>query len=413
MIPTAAGLARSAHILIVDDDKHNRDLLELMLADEGFVLFTAASGEEALAVIAQVTPDLVLLDVMMPGLDGYQVTTRIKADPLTKNIPVIIVTAHDDRAAKMLGLSAGAEDFLTKPIDRAELRMRVRNLLRLRVAIAAADSARLVATHANSAKTQFLRAMSHELRTPLNAISGYTELLEMGIRGPVNVGQLSDLARIKRASSYLLRLIDDILTVARLEGVRELRPISISVNEVLAEVNGLCALQAGAKGLTFTVTPSDSEVFITADAERFQQILLNLVVNAIKFCPAGGTIAVTCECDATVARIHVRDTGVGIRALDLERVFEPFLQVDPVLTSTTTQGVGLGLSISRELARAMLGDVTVQSKEGVGSTFTLTIPRAPVTAALEPCAEAAATSPALAPSFSSGLGASVRSFSAP
>src|SRR5258708_9023215 len=136
MIPTAAGLARSAHILIVDHDNANRDLLQLMLADEGFVLFTAASGEEALAVIAQVTPDLVLLDVMMPGLDGYQVTTRIKADPLTKNIPVIIVTAHDDRAAKMLGLSAGAEDFLTKPIDRAELPMRLRNLFPFRLAIA-------------------------------------------------------------------------------------------------------------------------------------------------------------------------------------------------------------------------------------------------------------------------------------
>src|SRR6202171_94813 len=390
-------------VLIVDDERRNAELLKVMLLPEGYVLLTASSGEDALALLAEQQPDLILLDVMMPGMDGYQLATRIKQNPATNNIPVIMLTALDDRNAKMLGLNAGAEDFLTKPVDRAELCVRVRNLLRLKtygnklraahaalaVALAEAGEARRMAEHANNAKTQFLRSMSHELRTPLNAISGYTEILEMGIRGVVNPAQLKDLGRIKRASAYLLRLINDVLTIARLEGARPLHLISIAVNSVLAEVEGLCVLQAKADGLTLTVTECEHEIFATADAERFQQILLNLVTNAIKFTPKGGTINLICDDATGVVRIRVNDTGVGVRLLDIERVFEPFVQVDRHLTTETQQGVGLGLSISRELARAMSGDLTLESAEGVGSTFTLTLPIASDISAA-PSTEAAA-----------------------
>jgi signal transduction histidine kinase len=375
-------------ILIVDDERRNAELLKVMLTPEGYTLLTATNGEDALGLLAEQKPDLILLDVMMPGMDGYQVVGKIKENPATRNIPVIMLTALDDRNARMVGLNAGAEDFLTKPVDRAELCVRVRNLLRLKtygdklrvahaalaIALEEASDARLMAEHANNAKTQFLRAMSHELRTPLNAISGYTEILEMGIRGVVNPAQVKDLGRIKRASAYLLRLINDVLTIARLEGARPLHLISIEVNPVLSEVEGLCILQAKANALELTVTECDHEIFATADAERFQQILLNLVTNAIKFTPKGGSISVTADDDTGVVRVRVRDTGVGVRLLDIERVFEPFVQVDRHLTTDTQQGVGLGLSISRELARAMKGDLTLESAEGVGSTFTLTLP---------------------------------------
>jgi signal transduction histidine kinase len=347
-----------------------------MLTSEGYLLLTAASGEEALAIVAQQPPDLILLDVMMPGMDGYQVTSEVKGNAATKDIPVIMVTALDDRNARMLGLNAGAEDFLTKPVDRAELYVRVRNLLRLKAAIEEARDARMMAEHANSAKTQFLRSMSHELRTPLNAITGFTEILELGIRGAVNPEQIADLGRIKRAANYLLRLINDVLTVARLEGARPLHLISIAVNPVLSEVEGLCLNQAKAKGLKLTATPSDCEVLVTADAERFQQILLNLITNAIKFTNKGGSVSVTCDCEGSMVRLRVKDTGVGVCPVDIDRVFDPFVQIDRHLTTATQQGVGLGLSISRELARAMHGDLTIQSTEGVGSTFTLTLPMA-------------------------------------
>jgi signal transduction histidine kinase/DNA-binding response OmpR family regulator len=579
--PAFDAFDRQACVLIVDDERHNRELLEVLLRPEGFLLLSAASGEEALAMVARQAPDLILLDVMMPGMDGYELARRIKSDPATKSIPVIMLTALDDRNARMLGLTAGAEDFLTKPLDRAELSVRVRNLLRikaygdklqgtldalesvnaeldrrtkeiasaqaiadaatarlgrlqritaalsntvtqdevadsvlrqailalecdagtvvvaaaegekltllresgtldplmrsfnhrqpprsrnpyaetvekcrpiylesfeemldrypgfhdvakaksqgawiflplgisgqavgalafgfegsrqfteadkhfadtvsrycaqaldrvrLRVAAAAAlaeaSEARMMAEHANNAKTVFLRAMSHELRTPLNAISGYTEILELGIRGVVNPEQVKDLGRIKRAAAYLLRLINDVLTIARLEGARPLNVISIPVNAVLAEVDGLCALQAKAKGLTLRVTECEHDVFVAADAERFQQILLNLITNATKFTATGGTISVNCDVEAGVVRLRVTDTGVGVRLVDIERVFEPFVQIDRHLTTATQQGVGLGLSISRELARAMQGDLTLQSAEGIGSTFTLTL----------------------------------------
>jgi signal transduction histidine kinase/DNA-binding response OmpR family regulator len=576
-IPDAA-----ACILIVDDERHNRELLEIMLKPEGFLLLSAASGEEALAMMARQPPDLILLDVMMPGMNGYDVTARLKADPATKHIPVIMLTALDDRNAKMLGLNAGAEDFLTKPVDRPELSVRVRNLLRIKAygdklhraldslgsvnaeldrrtreivsaqaiaegatarlarlqnitaalsntvtqdevadsvlreailalecdtgavvlasapgerlsvlresgrldslmrsfrhvrpplsvgpyaetiekcqpiylesfeemlarypafenvskgksrgawiflplgiageavgalafgfagprkftqhdrqfadtvarycaqaldrvrlriaaatALADAGDARLLAEHANNAKTVFLRAMSHELRTPLNAISGYTEILELGIRGVVNADQVKDLGRIKRAASYLLRLINDVLTIARFEGARPLNVVSIPVNPMLAEVEGLCALQARAKGLTLTVEQCAADVLVAADAERLQQILLNLITNATKFTLTGGRIDVTCDEHEGTVRIRITDTGVGVRPVDIERVFEPFVQIDRHLTSATQQGVGLGLSISRELARGMRGDLKLESTEGVGSTFTLTLP---------------------------------------
>ena len=276
--------------------------------------------------------------------------------------------------------------YCAQALDRVGLRIAAA------AAIAEAGEARMMAEHANNAKTVFLRAMSHELRTPLNAISGYTEILELGIRGVVNPEQVKDLGRIKRAAAYLLRLINDVLTIARLEGARPLQVISIPVNAVLSEVEGLCALQAKANGVTLTIPPCEREIHVAADAERFQQILLNLLTNAIKFTPDGGRIDVSCDDDTGVVRIRVKDTGVGVRLSDINRVFEPFVQIDRHLTTDTQQGVGLGLSISRELSRAMHGDLTLESAEGTGSTFTLTLPIASEASLTPPIAISAVTS---------------------
>lgn len=278
------------------------------------------------------------------------------------------------RAFSMLDrdFAATVARYCAQALDRVRLRVAAAT------ALAEARDARRTAEEANRAKTVFLRGMSHEVRTPLNAIAGYAALLQDGIRGSVNAEQVNDLARIRRASAYLLRLMNDILVVARLEGVRPVQLRSVAVNPILAEVEALCAIQARASHLVLTVAESVPPIVVAADAERLQQILLNLVTNAIKFTPPGGTISVACTAGAHLARIDVRDSGVGIRPGDTERVFEPFVQIDPQLTASTEQGVGLGLSISRELARDMHGDLTLESVEGDGSTFSLTLPIASI-----------------------------------
>jgi len=237
------------------------------------------------------------------------------------------------------------------------------------------DRARASAEEANLAKSQFLRTVSHELRTPLNAIAGYADLVTMGLRGPVTDEQRSDLERIKRASQHLLGLINDILSFAKLEaGQVELDVGDVSVPATVAEVEGLLAPQLAAKGLQYMAGSCATDLVARADPERLRQILLNLLGNAAKFTPEGGQIAIECaEQDHEVA-IRVRDTGIGIPPEALERIFDPFVQVGRDLRAPS-DGVGLGLAISRDLARRMGGDLTVESRVGEGSTFTLLLPQ--------------------------------------
>jgi signal transduction histidine kinase len=237
-------------------------------------------------------------------------------------------------------------------------------------------AARADAEGANQAKSQFLANMSHELRTPLNAISGYTELLEMGLRGPVTPEQSLDLERIRRAQQHLLGLINDVLNFAKLEAGRiEFDVREIGLDEVLASVEALTAPQAQAAGLVCVRVDGPRGLQARADRDKLEQVLLNLLSNAIKFTPPGGRVELDCREDGEAVRISVRDTGSGIPPGRLSQIFDPFVQVDPDLTRQR-QGAGLGLAISRELARAMDGEITVDSRPGEGSTFTLTLPRA-------------------------------------
>lgn len=237
--------------------------------------------------------------------------------------------------------------------------------------------ARDEAFQANKAKSAFLAAMSHELRTPLNAIMGYIDLLAVGVHGPVTDEQGERLERVKRSANHLLSLINDVLSFARIEAGRleyEIGPVA--VDAVLRSTEELLAPQIEAKKLRYTTTNECLGTRVLADREKLLQILINLLSNAVKHSPVSGEIVVACASrDGTVA-FSVHDTGPGIPPDRLEEIFHPFTQVeDP--SGGTRQGAGLGLAISRELARAMKGDVTVQSRAGVGSTFTVTLPATP------------------------------------
>jgi len=238
-----------------------------------------------------------------------------------------------------------------------------------------AEEARARADEANRAKTEFLAVMSHELRTPLNAIAGYAELLEIGIHGALNDSQREAIARIQRSERHLLGLINDVLNFAKIEaGHVDIDTGPVPVHETLAALEALVAPQLRAKYLEYAYKPGPSDLTMQADPEKVRQILLNLLSNAIKFSEPGGVIGVSADGEDGVVRLRVRDSGAGIPADKLDRIFEPFVQLRPGRTRTH-EGTGLGLAISRDLARAMHGEIAVESTVGVGSIFTLTLPR--------------------------------------
>jgi signal transduction histidine kinase len=252
--------------------------------------------------------------------------------------------------------------------------LNTRDMTERRIAEAALARAKEEAERANKAKSEFLAAMSHDLRTPLNSIGGYADLAAEGVYGPVTDAQRKAMERIRRASNHLLSLINDILSFAKVEAGRvQLQVSDVPVNEVISSAAAMVEPQAAKKGLTLGISLGAGEVQARADRERLTQILTNLLTNAVKF-TAVGSITVEWLADENAVSITVRDTGRGIPMEKLAAVFEPFVQAGRS-TEEQQQGVGLGLAISRQLARAMGGDLTVESVVSAGTTFTLRVPR--------------------------------------
>ena len=246
----------------------------------------------------------------------------------------------------------------------------------LELAQEAAEQARVEAVTANQAKSAFLTTMSHELRTPLNAVAGYADLLLMGVRGSLNDDQRTDLERIKRSGQYLLGLINDVLNFAKLDsGQVEYRFETVEVAPLLEGLEDLIRPQLDAKGVHYEHHAEDRSLTVRADPEKLRQILLNLLANAVKFTQPGGRVRLSCSSTEEQVRMTVSDTGRGIAADQLRRVFDPFVQVERHLTPMSQQGVGLGLAISRDLANGMGGSLEATSELGVGSEFSVVLPR--------------------------------------
>jgi signal transduction histidine kinase len=339
-------------------------------------VLAAGDGDEGLAAARRDPPDLVLADVMMPGLDGFGLLRALRRDPRTRAVPVILLSARAGEEARLEGLDAGADDYLIKPFAARELVARVSanlELARMRGEAAARERRAEVAEAASRAKSELLTNLSHELRTPIHATLGYLELIELGLRGAITPEQRVDIGRIRRTQQHLLGLVENILTFSRLEAERiAYATEAVPLHALLAEVGELVAPQAWAKSLTYTYVPCAPGLAVRADRQRLRQIVVNLLANAVKFTPAGGRVTLAGEAGAGGVHVRVADTGPGIPPEKRAAIFEPFVQVEQGL-ARPYEGAGLGLAISRDLARGMGGDLTVESALGAGSSFTLSL----------------------------------------
>jgi signal transduction histidine kinase len=310
---------------------------------------------------------------------------ELETQPSWSDLPLIVLTAEGELsrsiAAGIEGIAARSNvTLLERPVRVATLVTTVRSALRARMRqyevrdhLVLLNEARAEAEEANRAKLEFLAMMSHELRTPLNAIGGYAELLELGVRGHINDEQREDLARIQRSQRHLLGLINGVLNFARIErGSVSYEMSRVPMHELINSAESLVLPQAKTKRIALECIPCEKDVLAYADREKIEQVVLNLLSNAIKFTQSGGRVALRCEKRGDRIAIVVQDTGRGIPRDKLQSVFEPFVQVDARLTRSQ-DGVGLGLAISRDLARGMGGDLTAESEPGIGSQFTVTL----------------------------------------
>jgi len=401
-------LAAKPVVLVVDDTPDNLALMSALLTDE-YRVKVASSGEKALRIASSDSPpDLILLDIMMPGLDGYAVCGRLKSEARTANIPVIFLTAKSDMEDEKRGLELGAVDYITKPISPPIVMARVKNHLALKamtdslrdqneylerevarrmceqMAIREVAIQNLQLEAASRMKSEFLANMSHELRTPLNAIIGFAEVLRDGLAGELEPKQKDYANEIYMSGGHLLALINDILDLSKVEAGKmtlTLEPVSVSmlVQAGLQVVKETAT--AHRQRLTAQVAPDLGEVWL--DGRKFKQILYNLLSNAVKFTPDGGEVRlearrVTPEAPpdgpgASFLEIVVKDSGIGVPAADQARLFEPFTQIDSTL-ARRYQGTGLGLAMVRRLAELHGGTVALRSAPGEGSTFTVRLP---------------------------------------
>lgn len=354
-------------VLVADDDDNMRLLTRESLEQAGFHVEEAEDGAQALSAVDLLQPDIVLLDVMMPQLDGFSVCRQLRTRPGGKHMPVLMVTGLDDSESINRGYDAGATDFISKPIKWTTLAYHVRYMLR-------AASAMVDLEKSNRVKDEFLGVMSHELRTPLNIIMGYTALIKDGAFGAeMNPEQQKALEIIVKQSDSLLGMINSIMEATKIESGASLLQIDdLSLVEFFDNLKSISVSPAHKEIALNWNYPTDLPPMRT-DGEKLRHIVMNLINNAIKFTEQGSVTISVRVAQSEQLEVQVSDTGIGIAPELLPAIFDKFRQLDGSQTRDYG-GVGLGLHIVKVFTNMLGGKIDVDSKPGHGSTFKLSFP---------------------------------------
>ncbi len=383
-------------ILLVDDKRENLLALENLISSRDVEVLSALSGNEALALLLDHDFALALLDVQMPHMDGFELARLMRSAERSRGIPIIFVTASQGSKSQIFeGYEKGAVDYLLKPLDPHVVRSKVRTFVELdqktkkllektntlQQKLREIEVLHEAAESANRAKSRFLANMSHEIRTPLGAVLGFAELL----RSPNQSAEdrQNCVTAIARNGKVLLKIIDDVLDLAKIEAERvEAEQVRVNLSDIIHDIRIVHSYKASEKGILLELSsPTALPEQILSDPLRLKQILNNLLGNAIKFTEKGKVeLIVSLEGQAANQRLRfaVKDTGCGLTANGASRLFQPFMQADSS-TSRRYGGTGLGLVISKQLAKLLGGDVILaETKPGVGSNFVLTIDPGPL-----------------------------------
>jgi signal transduction histidine kinase len=376
----------NASILIVDDNPANCDMLSRRLGRQGYTCTHTYTGKQAIEMIERQMPDIVLLDMMMPEMGGLEVLRILRQRYDSVSLPVLMVTARNEGEDVVAAFEAGANDYIEKPVDFPVLLARLRHHLEHKRLDDEVESSRARLEEQNRAlelgnqyKVNFLSSMSHELRTPLNAVLGFSEVLLDELLGPLNEKQKQYCQEIYNSGSYLLLIINDLLDLSKIEaGKLELIRQTTDIASLVESAMGMVREKALRRGVEL-LSDVDAQVGMAQwDALRVKQMLINLLGNAIKFTEAGKQIRLSAQLggDNEVV-LSVADQGCGIAKEDLERIFRPFEQAKTPMKMRTVEGTGLGLALVSRLVSLHGGRVEVHSELGVGSRFTLYLPRYP------------------------------------
>ena len=375
-MPAAAPPNPVARILVVDDDRINIRILEGILKKEGYGILSAETGEMALELCQSHQPDLILLDVMLPGIDGFETCRRLRAAHGNSCPPILFITAKAESEDIVAGFNAGGADYLPKPFRAKEALARIRTQMENRFYAAQLRKA-------NEAKNKFLGMCAHDLRNPLASIRGLAEFLRDPAIGPLNAEQADIVSSIHGASHSMLDLVNELLDIATIEaGELRLSLAPAPLRDLAEKSVRLAAIEAARKGTRIELDPESASPVVPLDAARIRQVVDNLLSNAVKYSPPGSLVLVRIDGPAdpaapgAMAVLSVRDQGPGIPEAERGRLFQDFgrLSVKPTGGEKST---GLGLAICRKIIEAHRGQIGAANQPGGGCVFSFCLPFSP------------------------------------